>query len=266
MFCTSLRRRSSFASVVPLLIAPSGLATKESLLESHDIALPIPDFPKTVPKTKSKRTLRLLLLSPNNMSEERLPDTIARIQHFVALTGGLDVAIILSLSASKPFSSAKTLLNATEIGGMDGVHSYARLQAELMTRTELAWVPILPLAKLDGIVELIKSHAQSISRPKSKPSSALRPVDMLAHCTDDPPLPSLAINLATDAFSSLSNIAQAAVNHDTSSSSLHDFRGAASSDDALQSHPGPFSVLEQRLGLDILANMVDFWVTEWAIE
>ncbi|KAH0385749.1 hypothetical protein KCU92_g3289, partial [Aureobasidium melanogenum] len=192
------------------------------------------------------------------MSEERLPATIARIQHFVALTGGLDVAIILSLSASKPFYSAKDLLNASEIDSSDGIRSYARLQAELMTRTELAWVPILPLAKPDGIVELIKTHAQLISRPKPKPSSALSPVDMLAHCTTDPPLPSLAVNLATDAFSSLSNIAQAAV--------PYDFRGAASSDDSSQSHPGPFSVLEEQLGLEIVANMVDFWVTEWVIE
>ncbi|KAG9832879.1 hypothetical protein KCU98_g15655, partial [Aureobasidium melanogenum] len=266
MFCTSLRRRSSFAPVVPLLTAPSGLATKESLLETHDIALPIPDFPKAVPNTKSKRVLRLLLLSPNNMSEEQLPATVARIRHFVALTGGLDVAIILSLSASKPFASAKDLLNASEIDSMDGVRSYARLQAELMTRTELTWVPILPLAKLNDIVELIKTHAQLISRPKPKPSSALRPVDMLAHCTTDSPLPSLAVNLTTDAFSSLDSVAQAAVTHDTSSSSLHDFRGAASSDGSLQSDSGPFSVLEEQLGSEIVANMVDFWVTEWAIE
>ncbi|KAH0397307.1 hypothetical protein KCU89_g8415, partial [Aureobasidium melanogenum] len=81
---------------------------------------------------------------------------------------------------------------------------------------------------------------------------------MLAHCTTDPPLPSLAVNLATDAFSSLSNIAQAAV--------PYDFKGAASSDDSSQSHPGPFSVLEEQLGLEVVANMVDFWVTEWVIE
>lgn len=200
------------------------------------------------------------------MSEERLPATIERIQHFVALTGGLDVAIILSLSATKPFASARTLLNASEIDSIDGIHSYARLQAEMMTRTELTWVPILPLTKLDDIVELIKTHAQSISRPKPKPSSALRPVDMLAHCTTDPPLPSLAVNLATDAFSSLSNVAQAAMTHNTSLSSLHDFGGVASSDDSLQSHPGPSSMLEEQLGPEVVANMVDFWVTEWAIE
>lgn len=201
------------------------------------------------------------------MSEERLPATIERIQHFIALTGGLDVAIILSLSAStKPLSSAKDLLNAAEIDSIVGVRSYARLQSEMMARTELTWVPILPLAKLDGIVELIKTHAQSISRPKPKPSSALRPVDMIAHCTTDPPLPSLAVNLATDAFSSLSNVAQAAMTPNTSSSSLHDFGDAASSDDSLQSHPSPFRVLEEQLGHEIVANMVDFWVTEWAIE
>lgn len=148
---------------------------------------------------------------------------------------------------------------------MDGMRSYARLQEELMTRTELTWVPILPLVKLDDIVELIKTHAQSISRPKPKPSSALLPLDMLGHCTFDPPLPSLAVNLATDAFSTLSNVAQAAITRNTSSS-LHNFRDVASSDDSLQSHLDPFSVLEEQLGPEIVGNMIDFWVTEWAIE
>lgn len=199
------------------------------------------------------------------MSEERIPATIERIQHFVALTGGIDVAIVLSLSASKPFSSAKSLLNASELDAMDGVCSYARLQAELMTRTELTWVPILPLARLDGMVELIKTHVQSISRPKPKPSSALRPLDMLAHCTTDPPLPSLAVNLASDAFTSLSTVAQAALYRNTSPSS-HDFGHVASSEDSLQSHEDQFGVLEEQLGPEIVGNMTDFWVTEWAIE
>ncbi|KAG9688050.1 hypothetical protein KCU95_g14498, partial [Aureobasidium melanogenum] len=199
------------------------------------------------------------------MSEERISATVQRIQHFVALTGGLDIAIILSLSASKPFSSAKDLLYASEIDGMDGVQSYARLQAELMTRTELIWVPILPLAKADGIVELIKTHAQSISRPKPKPSSASRPVDMLAHCTTDPPLSSLAVNLATDTFSCLRNLAQAATTHNASSSS-RDYGDVVSSDDSLHSLPGSFNVLEGQVDPEIVANMVDFWVMEWAIE
>lgn len=199
------------------------------------------------------------------MSEERLSATIARIQHFIALTGGLDVAIIMSLSASKPFSSAKDLLNASELDAMEGIRSYARLQAELMIRTELIWVPILPLAELNDIVKLIKTHAQSISRPKPKPSSALRPIDMLAHCTTDPPSPSFAVNLASDAFSSLGNVAQAALTHNTSPSS-HNFGDVASSDDSLQSHTGPFGVLEEQLGPEIVGNMTDFWVTEWTIE
>jgi hypothetical protein len=41
MFCTSLRRRSSFASIVPLLVAPSRLAVKgmSEILISHLEAL-----------------------------------------------------------------------------------------------------------------------------------------------------------------------------------------------------------------------------------
>ncbi|KAI4719110.1 hypothetical protein E4T48_04645 [Aureobasidium sp. EXF-10727] len=264
-FCTSLRRRSSFASIVPLLTAPTGLAVKESLLESHDIAVPIPDFPKPIPNTKSNRVLRLLLISPNNMSEDKLPTTIARIQHFMALTGGLDVAIILSLSASKPFSSAKDLMNDSQVDNMDGVNSYSRLQAELMTRPELTWVPILPLAKLDGIVELVKTHVQAISRPKPKPSSAVRPLDMLAHCSPDRPLPPLAVNLASDVFSSLKHVCQDALAHQRNSSN-QDSGEIASSDDSLQSHESPFSVLAEQLNKDIVESMIEFWTGDWALD
>jgi hypothetical protein len=197
------------------------------------------------------------------MSEERLPATIARIQHFIALTGGLDVAIVLSLSTSKPFSSAKDLLNTPEVDGMDGLSSYTRLQAQLMTRPELAWVPILPLVKLDGIVELIKTHAQSISRPKPKPSSAIRPLDMLAHCACDP-LPPLAVNLASDVFSSLSDVAQAALAHH-GDSTVHDSGGVTSSDNFLKSDRG-FTVLEQQLHPDIIQNMVEFWAGDWGVD
>lgn len=199
------------------------------------------------------------------MSEERLPATIARIQHFIALTGGLDVAIVLSLSTSKPFSSAKDLLNTPQVDGMDGLRSYALLQAQFLTRPELAWVPILPLAKLDGIVELIKTHAQSISRPKPKHSSAVRPLDMLAHCSPDLPLPPLAVNLTSDVFSSLSHVAQAALAR-RAHSSMHDSGGVTSSDDSLQSDRSGFSVLAQQLDPEVVENMVDFWAEDWAIE
>jgi hypothetical protein len=236
----------------------------ESSLESHDIALPLVEFPKTHNANKSKRALRLLLLSPNNMSEERLPATIARIQHFIALTGGLDVAIVMSLSTSKPFSSAKDLLNAPEVDNMEGLRSYTLLQAEFVTRPELAWVPILPLAKLDGIVELIKTHAQSISRPKPKPSSAIRPLDMLAHCACDP-LPPLAVNLASDVFSSLSDVAQAALTHH-GDPAVHDSGGFTSSDDSLQSDPCGFNVLEEQLDADVIKNMVQFWAGDWSVD
>jgi hypothetical protein len=223
------------------------------------------EFPKTNNVTNPKRLLRLLLLSPNNMSEERLSATIERTQHFIALTGGLDVAIVLSLSTSKPFSSAKDLLSAPELQGMEGLCSYALLQAQFMTRPELAWVPILPLARLDGIVELIKTHAQSISRPKPKPSSAIRPLDMLAHCAYDPPLPPLAVNLASDVFSSLSDVAQAALAH-YGDPAVHDSGGVTSSDDSLLSDRYGFTVLKEQLDTEVIKSMVDFWVGDWSVD
>lgn len=198
------------------------------------------------------------------MSEERLPATIERIQHFIALTGGLDVAIVLSLTTSKPFSSAKDLLNTPQIDGMEGLHSYSLLQAQFMKRPELSWVPILPLAKLNGIVELIKTHAQSISRPKPKPSSAIRPLDMLAHCSCDP-LPPLAVNLASDVFSSLGDVAQAALAHH-GDPAVHDSGSVTSSDDSLRSDWYGFNVLEEQLDTEVVESMVEFWAGDWGVD
>jgi len=126
-------------------------------------------------------------------------------------------------------------------------------------------VPILPLAKLDGIVELIKTHVQSISRPKPKPSSAVRPLDMLAHCSPDLPLPPLAVNLASDVFPSLSHVARAALARRANSSN-HDSGVITSSDDSLQSDRSEFSVLAEQLDSGVIENMVDFWAEDWAIE
>ncbi|KAI5210468.1 hypothetical protein E4T39_00128 [Aureobasidium subglaciale] len=272
MFCTTLRRRSSFASSISWLIAPSGLGVKgdqtstkelESLLETHDIAVPLSDFPKSV--QEPKRILRLLLLSPNNMSDEKLPATLARIQHFVGLTGGLDIAIILSLSASKSFSSAKDLLSAPHGDEMEGLRSYTRLQAEILTNTELAWVPILPLARLEDMVDLVKTHALSISRPRPKPSSAVRPLDMLAHCTPDLPLPSLAVNLTSDILPSLRHVAQAAIAH-RRVTPVTSSAGIVSSDDTIQNNYRAFEILAQQLNKDVVESMTDFWIEDWAVE
>jgi hypothetical protein len=284
MFCSSLRRRSSFASVVPSLVAPSGLAVKgslgldnlspchqltcvESQLDTHDIAVAVPECSNATFAPKTKRTLRLLLLSPNNMSDERFSATIARIQHFIALTGGIDIAIIMSLSASNPFSTAKHLLDPSQTDGMDGLHGYAILQSTFVTSAELAWIPILPLAELSGLVELVKTHAKAINRPTPKPSSAVRPLDMLAHCSPDHPLPPLAVSLTSDICSSMSHVAHAALTH--RATSTHNSESLPSSEDAaqsIQSTRTAFDILMEQLDGHVVENMIDFWADDWAVE
>ena len=245
----------------------------ESQLEAHDIALPLSEPSRMNDNQQSKRTLRLLLLSPNGMSDTSLPITLSRIQHFASLTGGIDVAIVMLLSASRPFASAKTLIDTSGSNETQGLSSYTRLQCELMTRTDLPWIHVLPLATLDGLVDLIKGHSQSISRPKPKPSSAVRPLDMLAHCSTEPPLSSLAINLTSDVVPSMGRLAQSALAY-RSSLGLHTAdepgaQGLISSDDVPCSEGAAdkiFDLLAEQLAEDVVDGMADFWQDDWIID
>ncbi|KAF2164149.1 hypothetical protein M409DRAFT_56855 [Zasmidium cellare ATCC 36951] len=139
------------------------------------------------------------------MSEANLTPTIERIRRFAALTGGKDLVMVFLLYPG--YSTSEEVSN-------DGMVAYARLQAEMMNHTEIPSIPILPLPKLDGLANILKSHQIAWSTPQAtnkKPSRAT-PFDLLRQCSNHPPMSEAAAFLLTDLFSNLREIADACTN------------------------------------------------------
>ena len=138
----------------------------ESQLSTHDLAIP---FGAVVdPKSGnaiSMRHLRVLLLSPSAVTEDKLDETTKRIQHFAALTGGYDLAIVFLLQPAPgtSFVSAESLLatSVVEDGNIDAIYSYSKLQVEIFGHTEIRSIPILPISKVEGLSQLLKKHVRT---------------------------------------------------------------------------------------------------------
>ena len=131
MFCTTLRRRLSYASALSSLIAVDGLklrgepqrlllhfpaqtdrARTENRLETHDLAIPLSaSLDTNTSNAEPTRELRVLLLAPSWTLEASLPSTLDRLHHFASLTGGQDLAIVFLLNPpnTSSFISVKHL-------------------------------------------------------------------------------------------------------------------------------------------------------------
>ncbi|KAK3675696.1 hypothetical protein LTR78_004337 [Recurvomyces mirabilis] len=190
MFCASLRRRASFSSVVPALIATEDLKLRESRLVTHDIAIPL--------STTPDRQLRLLLLSPTSVSEAKLEGTIARVRHFASLTGGQDISIIFSLEA-------------TGTGSTDML-ACSKLQAVLIDHYgSIPYIPIIPVPTLASLPEQVKKYVFNLTRPQriAAQPPLPSPFTLLQHCTTSPPMPQQTAYYLSDLFANLKDLASA---------------------------------------------------------
>ncbi|KAK5134655.1 hypothetical protein LTR08_006311 [Meristemomyces frigidus] len=290
MFCTTLRRRPSFASITPALTAASGLGLRESRLDTHDISIPL--VPTLNPKTGSTlaptRQLRVLLLSLSvTASPSALDDTMKRIQHFVALTGGRDLAIVFLLSSRPPTQAtalAKPLATKTEDNDDDaaaaaGVHAYVALQAALMSHSDVPNIPLLPLASSEGLAALLKKHAAVLARPRPQPIASLSTsFGLLQLCTADPPMPQQTAYVLTDVFVDLRDLAEVCTTavSSTLDASSPSARAASLVSIVGGSQGGSCGVgegaesrlkgLRDLVGRQQCSDVVDFWGEEWTME
>ncbi|KAI7549527.1 hypothetical protein KC331_g3738 [Hortaea werneckii] len=219
-FCHSLRRRQSFKSIIPDLTVQSGLAllgkTPPHLLTGHALAA---------------RQLRLLLLSLSAVAEAQLEVTIERIQRFASLTGGKDLAIVFLLASpptpahptapivTNSFTTARQLAQQTaqlsafsERENLDGVMAWTKLQAELTNRSDIPYIPILPLTALDKLPQLLQKHvaALNINSPSHPlPKHSAHTFDLLQQCTSNPPMDQQTAYCLSDVFANMAELATA---------------------------------------------------------
>lgn len=306
MFCTSLRRRASFASITARLtgsenlglrgtlhrrpyVSTDGLtATAESQLGTHDLALPVTTSidPRTG-STVASRTLRVLLFSPSSVSDEKLSETVERIRRFASLTGGHDLAIafLLQSAPSAGFVSAKDLKeNAVtpQAPDDDGIVAYSKLQATLTDHAEIPCVPVLLLAKLESLPEVLMKHVGYLSRPKQRASPPTTPFALLQLCTASPPMSQHTAFILSDLFADLRELAAVctAVSSAPNSSSPS-VRAAGLSSQPYSTQGGGMETglqysegialgklkqLRDLVGEQECADIVDFWKEEWTID
>ncbi|GAB1740191.1 hypothetical protein NU219Hw_g5307t1 [Hortaea werneckii] len=311
-FCHSLRRRQSFKSIIPDLTAQSGLGLLEKSLDTHDLALPLQPFlnPKTG-HALAARQLRVLLLSLPVVAEAQLEATIERIQRFASLTGGKDLAIIFLLTYSPPpvqltapiatnsFTTARQLAQKTahlsansERGNLDGVMAWTKLQAELTNRSDIPYIPILPLTALDKLPQLLHKHIAALNSPSHPvPKPSANTFDLLQQCTSTPPMDRQTAYCLSDVFANMAELAAActAISSAPQSSSPSARAAARASVEANSQFPAndmmedPATWTSQSSGVgdddgrmklkqlrDLVGEkqcieVVDFWKEEWLV-
>lgn len=303
MFCTTLRRRPSYASALPSLIATDGLKLRgnlhhllirhvltlrlENRLDTHDLDIPLITPLNTQPgNTNTTRQLRVLLLSPSWTLESKMAETLDRIHHFASLTGGQYLAIVFLLEPPKTssFVSVKTLTSPSSEpeAGTKGVLAYSKLQASLLPRNDIAHIPTLPIATVESLLGLLTKYATSLSRKSQRVMASTTPFEMLQLSTTELPMDRQTAYFATDCFASLRDLAVActepAAEPTSSSPSFGVSEGTISQSSfaghhdhfasGSQAHGGEEGLrqLQGLVGEERYGELIDFWLEEWVVE
>ena len=225
-------------------------------------------------------------MAPSWTLETALPNTLDRIHHFASLTGGQDLAIVFLLNPPKTssFISVKDLtsIDSDSHAGTNGVLSYAKLQASLLSRSDIPHIPILPLATVEGLPGVLTKTIAALSRTPQYTSASTTPFGMLQLSTTEPPIERQTAYFATDCFANLRQLAVACTESATepisSSPSFGDGGGAFSQSSAggqfgnirtASQGRGTEEGLRQLralIGEQRYAEFVEFWLDEWVVE
>ncbi|OQN97221.1 hypothetical protein B0A48_16763 [Cryoendolithus antarcticus] len=258
MFCTSLRRRQAFAGAVQPLIDTPQLRLREYDLGTHDLAIPLNPTDRS-----TTRQLRVLLLSPADTTKDTLPGSLTRIEHFTALTGGVDLALVFLLSCSSALASSVT----TNMAGLEG---YTALQAALFGPPH---PPTLPIASLAALPSLLLRHVGALARPVRAYKLTATPFDLLQLCTaasveQGQAMDQHTVFRTTDLFFSVPALARALSNR-------HEVAALRESSSPMVTIPGPLGhggaltrlrELRSIVGEVDFANLLDFWAEEWVVD
>ncbi|KAI1649741.1 uncharacterized protein F4817DRAFT_313465 [Daldinia loculata] len=186
LVCYSLRKRPVWASLAEALLQ-GGNSTrwKEAKLDTHDVALPLPN-----PGATPQRILRALLLSPPDVGKI---ESRTRIQRLFHLNGGQDIAIVFLLQKGQGQESPMTALMT--------------LQLDLVDEFE---IPIILVNSVQDVsINLMAFHRQiSISNGSRRTANPVQ--TLLPYCSDGQLLSEHAVNVLTDLTSNFRDFVGAA--------------------------------------------------------
>lgn len=258
----------------------------ESRLETHDVEIPITHCvqPRTV-NASVKRALRVMVLSSSSVREAKLEDTLQRMRHFASLTGGQDLAIVFLLNppGDSTFMSAMDFAKSSHTGdsNTDGILAYSKLQAEIINHNEIPHVPILPLATIEGLTQVLAKHTTELSRPIRTSKALTTPFELLRLCTTCSPMPQKTAFILSDLFINLKDFAAAC---SSASSSRNSCSRSTRVADLAFYHSSSFDLpggtdvqgpssdslirlkqLRDLIGDRAFRDVIDFWVEEWTL-
>lgn len=190
---------------------------------------------------------------------------------------------LLNPPKTSSFISVKdlTLPDSDPDAGTKGVLAYARLQASLLSRSEFPNIPILPLASVEGLAELLKKTIAALSCKVQHTPAHTNPFGMLQLSTTEPPMDRQTAYFATDCFADLRELAEACTEstaEPTSSSpsfmggisfSQSSARGQGSYMGTVSQGRGATEGLRQLrslVGEERYSELVEFWLDEWVVE
>jgi hypothetical protein len=209
----------------------------------------------------------VILLSPTSTTAANSPHTLDRIHHFAGLTGGQGLIIVFLL-----FQSSGNTTNAS----IDPTLAFTQLQASLLPRTDIPYIPILPISTLVDLPDLLLKHASALSHRHQQPLAPFKnipkPLELLELATTEPPLDRETVYSVTDCFANLRELAMACTEPGA------DLRGLQQSSDGfeeLRSEGGHGKVataterlreLRDLTGGQKFNEISDFWAEEWVVE
>ncbi|KAH8889575.1 hypothetical protein GQ53DRAFT_842882 [Thozetella sp. PMI_491] len=172
MFCSSLRTRNAWASVVTILQQQTVPRFRESKLSTHDVALPLHDG------QHNSVVYRFILLSPADLEASTAGARAERLYH---LDGGKNAAIVFLLD---------------DAGSNNPMEALEKLQIEALDKFD---VPIVPLIAAKELPAMLKRFMDSLNASRSSVPREISIIrELLPYCTTGKKLPERATYVLSD--------------------------------------------------------------------
>ncbi|KAL9074623.1 MAG: hypothetical protein Q9161_002216 [Pseudevernia consocians] len=229
MFCTTLRRRPSLSTLIPLLTSSTNPKLRETNLQTHDLALPTqPQSSHTTQQQQRPTTQSFLILTPSSLADP--PSTQEeRINRFSTLTASPTPTIAFLLSTSPT--------NRTDA---ESTYRFSELQTHIHALPTPP--PLLPIPTPQHLLPILQTLTTSPAPPPPPPQAAT--LALLPHVTSKAPAKPLSThstNVLSDLCRSVREVAE------------------------LGGREGGGEVLGEWLGEEG-RGVAEFWEGEWIVE